>query len=84
MLRPLLPESLLAQVQKLYHGGSARCVYGTLSTEVFSIWGGIRQGCPLSVLLWNSVMSSVLSPLLVEWRKQGCGWRFGLEELWKE
>eukprot|EP00975_Prorocentrum_lima_P008085 1728584-Prorocentrum_lima.AAC.1 len=68
----------------MYNGGTAHCVYGTMTTDPFPVLGGIRQGCPLSVLIWNLVMSTIVSSLVMEWGERGCGWKFGLEEIWLE
>ncbi|KAH9259889.1 hypothetical protein BASA82_001204 [Batrachochytrium salamandrivorans] len=54
------PRRTLAFLKALYTSSSARARAGSLLSDPFSVQRGVRQGCPLSGLLFNLFINDIL------------------------
>ncbi|KAH9263721.1 hypothetical protein BASA83_012870 [Batrachochytrium salamandrivorans] len=54
------PRRTLAFLKALYTSSSARARAGSLLSDLFSVQRGVRQGCPLSGLLFNLFINDTL------------------------
>ncbi|KAH6566653.1 hypothetical protein BASA60_009349 [Batrachochytrium salamandrivorans] len=54
------PRRTLAFLKALYTSSSARARAGSLSSDPFPVQRGVRQGCPLSGLLFNLFINNIL------------------------
>ena len=66
---------LLARLKSLYSGATASARVGGASSAPFPLTTGVRQGCPLSPLLFNIYIDTVIRSLLA--RLPGAGIRIG-------
>jgi hypothetical protein len=55
-----VPDRLLRYIERLYDGGATRVKSGSQMGSAFVVGRGVRQGDPLSPLLFNYVMDFVL------------------------
>ena len=67
-----IPECYTQLLQRIYMDQSGRVRTDVVSRE-FNIRRGMKQGDPLSSLLFNSVSESIFRPLKERWLKRGCG-----------
>ena len=76
-LRLHMPEGLLAAIQKLYHGAVYELHDGHKRTARVPCMRGIKQGCPLSPLLFSLYISDLPSTMQEQCPAEGveCGGR---------
>ncbi|KAH9260513.1 hypothetical protein BASA82_001135 [Batrachochytrium salamandrivorans] len=55
------PRCILAFLKALYTSSSARARAGSLLSDPFPVQRGVRQGCPLSGLLFNLFINDILN-----------------------
>ena len=58
-----LPAYVLTFIRTLYNRTACRVALGGVTSEIFPLGAGIRQGCPLSPLLYVTVAESLLRAL---------------------
>ncbi|KAH9244920.1 hypothetical protein BASA81_017647 [Batrachochytrium salamandrivorans] len=64
------PRRTLAFLKALYTSSSARARAGSLLSDPFPVQRGVRQGCPLSGLLFNLFINDILdgvAPITAPW-----------------
>ena len=57
------PPQFLGIMQALYSGLNAKVITAEMETPVFSLQKGVYQGDPLSVVIFNTVMNTVLDTI---------------------
>ena len=62
-------------IQNLYRDTSAKLIVNGFLTEAFSIESGVKQGCPLSSLLFAIVMEPLARAILEDPLFRGLGFR---------
>ena len=68
-----VPAELVALVRELYRDNSVRVAVGPLRSASFSTTSGVRQGCPLSPLLFNVWMDFLCRQVLDACAASGVG-----------
>ena len=68
LLKQNVPIQYIALLQKLYEGQSA-CIQTGVRSRSFSIERGVKQGDPLSALLFIAVMQDICGNLQLKWDK---------------
>ena len=63
MSRLSIPNSFISLCQDMYNGSSSRIRTGSDFTDSIPLTVGVKQGCPLSPLLFNLVLQGMLSGL---------------------
>ena len=63
MSRLSLPKSFISLCRDIYNGSSSRIRTGSDFTDSIPLTVGVKQGCPLSPLLFNLAMQGMLSGL---------------------
>ncbi|XP_077563663.1 uncharacterized protein LOC144179249 [Haemaphysalis longicornis] len=59
-----LPETLVRTVQRVYEGNTIRAHFGQTQSDQIPVTRGLRQGCPLSPLLYILYATSIERKLL--------------------
>eukprot|EP00975_Prorocentrum_lima_P007543 1618827-Prorocentrum_lima.AAC.1 len=46
-----------------------------MTTASVPVKRGLRQGCPLSPFLWNTILSEIFAKLAPKWQRIGCSYK---------
>jgi hypothetical protein len=66
LLRRGVHPDLLSRIESLYSGATARVRVGGAYSASFTLGAGVKQGCPLSPLLFNIFIDTVIRSLIAQ------------------